>query len=78
MTRGPFALPRNRCRHQHLVREWAIDGSTTVKALQHCDTCSAARVLRDGKWSKWRRLPIPGRPDGPGVIIRGPFQGLIG
>jgi len=64
-----------RCRHTKLVREWALDDGQT---LQHCDTCNAARMHREGKWSKWRRLPIPGRPAGPGVVIRGPLSGLVG
>jgi hypothetical protein len=75
-------LPR--CRHTHIVREWAIEGhepapgKLPIEALQHCEWCGAARVLRAGKWSRWRVLPISAVPHGPGVVVRGAMRGLVG
>ncbi len=73
-----------RCRHTHIVREWAIEGheplpgKVRIEKLQHCEWCGAARVLRAEKWSRWRVLPINAIPSGPGVVIRGAYKGLVG
>jgi hypothetical protein len=65
------------CRHTGLVREWRFERES-FDALQHCEECGAARLLRAGKWSRWRHLPIDAVPAGPGVVIRGVLRGLIG